>query len=197
MELDCSRFGSMLLLNMALVCIRVRLGTSHLVIYLPPWVWVILFDLSSALCLVIMTFDILTSNTTKSTVMLPMCSREVDLCKFSALLWFSSDPDSQNIMFFCLMLMMWETLWPTFNQGHFLSTSAHYPGSWSRDSLLVPWSLHTSMAGSSHSMQGFHHWPSIGWFCGCSTPTHCSHSVDCTYITLRAIVIIGGSSHVC
>ena len=44
-------------------------------------------------------------------------------------------------MFLCLTSMMWETLLPTFDQGHFLSTSAHYPGSWSRDSLLVPWSL--------------------------------------------------------
>ena len=117
--------------------------------------------------------------------------------QISTFLWFSSDPDSQNIMFLCLTSMMWETLWPTFDQGHFLWTSCHYLGSWSRDSLPVPWSLHASMAGSSHSTQGFHHWTSIGWFCGCSTPAHCSHSVDCTSCTLRAIVIIGGSSHVC
>ena len=31
---------SMSLLNMALVCIRFGLGTSHLTLYLPPWVWV-------------------------------------------------------------------------------------------------------------------------------------------------------------
>ena len=78
----------------------------------------------------------------------------------------------KDIMFLYLMLMMWETLWPTFDQGHFLSTSTHYPGSWSIDSLLVPWSLHASMAGSSHSTWGFHHWPSIEWFYGCSTPAH-------------------------
>ena len=82
--------GSMSLLNMALVCICVGLGTSHLVFHLPPWVWVIPFDLSSALCLVIMTFDILMSNTAKSTVVPPICSREVQI------LWFSSDPDSQR-----------------------------------------------------------------------------------------------------
>ena len=91
----------------------------------------------------------------------------------STFLWFSYDPDSQqNIMLLCLMSMMWETLWPTFDQGHFLSTSAHYPKSWSRDSLMVPWSLHASMAGSSHSTRGLHHWPPIEWFWGCSTSTH-------------------------
>ena len=73
--------GSMSLLNMALVCIRVGLGTFHHVFHLPPWVWVILFDLSFALCLVILTFDLLMSNTTKLTVVPFICSREVDLCK--------------------------------------------------------------------------------------------------------------------
>ena len=145
------RFGSIPLLNMALVCIRVELGTSHLIFHLPPWVWVILFDHSSALCLVIMTSELLMSNTSKSSVVLPMCSREVDLCSFNPPLiliwsWFT------NIMFLCLASMMWETLWPTFDHSHFLSTSAHYPGIWSRDSLLVPWSLHASMAGSLHPM---------------------------------------------
>ena len=121
--------SSMSLLNMALVCIRVRLGTSHLVFHLPPWVWVIPFDLSSALCLVTMTSDLLMSNAAKSTVVSFICSREVDLCKYQP----SSDSHliliHKNIMFLCLVSMMWETLWPTFNQGHFLSTSAHYPGS--------------------------------------------------------------------
>ena len=78
----------------------------------------------------------------------------------------------EDIMFLCLASMMWETLWPTFDQGHFLSTSAHYPGSWSRDSLLVPWSLHALIAGSSRSTWGSHHWPPIKWFYGCSTPAH-------------------------
>ena len=76
------RVSSMSLLDMALVYIRVRLGTSHLVFHLPPWVWVIPFDLSSALCLVTMTSDLLMSNTAKSTVVPPICSREVDLCKY-------------------------------------------------------------------------------------------------------------------
>ena len=74
--------SSMSLLNMALVSIRVRLATSHLVFHFPPWVWVIPFDLSFSLFLVIMTSDILMSNTTKSTVVPLICSREVDLCKF-------------------------------------------------------------------------------------------------------------------
>jgi len=76
------RFSSMSLLNMALVCIRVRLGTSHLVIFLPPWVWVISFDHSSALCHVTMTSDPLMSNTSKSSVVAPICSREVCLYSF-------------------------------------------------------------------------------------------------------------------
>ena len=91
-----SHVGSMSLLNMALVCIRVGLGTSHLFFHLPLWVWVIPFDLSSALCLVLMTSDLLMSNTAKSTVVPPICSREVDLCKILTFLWFSSDPDSQR-----------------------------------------------------------------------------------------------------
>ena len=140
--------------------------------HLPPWVWVIPFDLSSALCLVIMTPDLLMSNNSKSIVVPPICSREVELCKYQP----SSDSHliliHKYIMFLCLASMMWETLWPTFDQGHFLSTSAHYPGSWSRDSLLVPWSLHASMVGSSRSTWGFHHWPLIEWFYGCSMPAH-------------------------
>ena len=150
------------------------LGWGHLisVFHLPSWVWVIPFDFSLALCLVTMTSDLLMSNTAKSTVMPFICSRGVDLCKHQH----SSDSHliviHKNTMFLCLASMMWETLWPTFDQGHFLSTSAHYPGSWSRDSLLVPWSLHASMAGSSHLTRGFHHWPPIEWFYGCLTPAH-------------------------
>jgi len=37
------RVGSMSLLNMALLCLCVWVGTSHLIFHLPPWVWVILF----------------------------------------------------------------------------------------------------------------------------------------------------------
>jgi len=52
------RVGSMSLLNMALVAFMS--GWGHLIsfFHLPPWVWVILFDLSSAHCLVTMTFDL-------------------------------------------------------------------------------------------------------------------------------------------
>ena len=127
--------GSMSLLNMALFCIRVGLRTSHLVFYLPPWVWVILFDHSSALRLIVMTSNILMSNTAKSSVVSPICSREVGLYSFSTSLWFSIWSWFTNIIFLCLVSMMWESLWPTFDQGHFLSTSDHYPGRWSRDYL--------------------------------------------------------------
>ena len=151
----------MSLLNMALVCIRVWVGTSHLVFHLPPWVWVIVFDLSSAHCLITITFNPLMSNTAKSTVVPPICSREVDLCRITTSLCYLTWFWFTTTFFLCLVSMMWETLWPTFDQGHFLSTSAHYPGSWSRDSFPVPWSLHASMAGSSCSTWGFHHWPPI------------------------------------
>ena len=62
------RVGSMSLFNMALVNICVGLGTSHLILHLPPWVWIIPFNLSSAHCLVTMTSDPLMSNTAKSTI---------------------------------------------------------------------------------------------------------------------------------
>ena len=75
------RVYSMSLLNMALLCFCVGVGISHLIFHLLPWVWVILFDLSSTCCLVTMTSDHLMSNTAKSTVVPPICSREVDLCK--------------------------------------------------------------------------------------------------------------------
>jgi len=76
-----SRVGSMSLLNMALLCFRVRVGISDLAFHLPPWVWVILFDLSSAHYLVIVTSDLVMSNTANFTVVPSICSREVDLCK--------------------------------------------------------------------------------------------------------------------
>ena len=118
--------GSMSLLNMALVPIHVWVGTSHLVSHLPPWVWVILFDHSSAHRLVIMTPDHLTSNTAKSVIVPPICSREVDLCRILNL---PLIPHTKLLILLCLVSMMWEALWPTFDQGRFLLTSAHYPGS--------------------------------------------------------------------
>jgi len=117
--------GSMSLLNMALLCIRVWVGTSHLVSHLPPWVWDILFDHSSTHFLVVMTPDHLTSNTAKSAIVPPTCSREVDLCRILNLPLISH---TKHVIPLCLVSMMWETLWPTFDQDHFLSTSAHYPG---------------------------------------------------------------------
>jgi len=60
-----------------------------------------------------------------------------------------------------IMALLW--------QGHLLSTSTHYLGSWLRDSLLVPWSLHALMESSSHSMTSSHHWLSIEWFHRCLT----------------------------
>ena len=144
-----------------------------------------------------MTSNPLMSNTTKSRVVSLICSREVDLCKFQPSSDFHLILIHKYIMFLYLVSIMWETLWPTFDRGHFLLTLAPYLGSWSRDSLLVPWSLHASMAGSSHSTTSPHHWPLIEWFYGCLMPDHCSHYVDFTCCTLRSIFIICGFSHAC
>ena len=165
------RVGSMSLLNMALVCIHVGLGTYHLVFHLPPWVWVILLTshllFSSSSWPLIFWCQILPNPLScRHYVQEKLTSANINLPLILCWSWFV------NIISLCLMWMMWETLWPTFDQGHFLSTSAHYPGGWSRDSLLVPWNLHASMAGSSHSTRGFHHWPPIEWFYGCSMPAH-------------------------
>ena len=86
-SLSCRQY---VVLEHGTVCIRVRLGTSHLVSCLPPWVWVILFDRSSALCLVVMTSDHLMSKTSKSSVVPLICSREVGLC--------SSQPPSHSLL---------------------------------------------------------------------------------------------------
>ena len=115
--------GSMSLLNMALVYIRV--GWEFLILFhislrgfgLPC------FDLSSTHFLVTMTSAHLMSNTAKSTIVPPICSREVDLCNNT-----TSSAISPKSFYLCLVSMMWEALWPTFDQGHLLSTSAHYPG---------------------------------------------------------------------
>ena len=122
-----SRISSMSLLNMALVCIRVGLGTSHFVIFLPPWIWVISFDLSSVLCHITVTSDPLISNTANSKVVSLICSREVCLCSFQ--------PPSDSL----LVLIQKHyvplsrvddvgNIMALLQPGHFLSTSAHYPG---------------------------------------------------------------------
>ena len=59
--------------------------------------------------------------------------------------------------------------------GHFLSTSAYYPGRWLRNSLLVPQSWHALMVSSSHPMTGLHYWLLIEWFHECSTSTSLFH----------------------
>jgi len=60
--------------------------------------------------------------------------------------------------------------WCGIHQGppamsHFLLTSAHYPRSWLRNSLPVPWGLHTSMVGFSLPAIGLHQWPSTKRLC--------------------------------
>ena len=49
--------------------------------------------------------------------------------------------------------------------SHFLSTSAHYQRSWVKNTLSVPWGLHTSMASFSLLATSWHHWPSTEILC--------------------------------
>ena len=49
--------------------------------------------------------------------------------------------------------------------SRFLSTSTHYPGIWLRNTLPVPWGLHTSMTSFSLPVKDWHHWPSTERLC--------------------------------
>ena len=100
-------------------------------------------------------------------------------------------------MFLYLVLMMWETLWPTFDQGHFLSTSAHYPGSWSRDSLWYLGACMPQWQVRRIRREVFIIGLRLSDSAGVRRQLIYSHAVDCTSSTLRTIVIIGGSSRVC
>ena len=156
-------------LNMAIDRIHVWVGVSHLVLHWPPWVWVILFDFSSAHWLVTMTLDHLNIDTAKSTVVPPICSREVDLCKNT------QPPSDASHKISYPPLSRVNDVGNT--MAHLWSRSLPVDfSSLSRKLILrlpsVPWSLHASMAGSSCLTRGFHHWPSIEWFYGCSTPAH-------------------------
>ena len=111
-------------------------GWGHLISsFFPPWVWVISFDLLFALFHIIMTSDPLISNTTKSSVVLLICSREV--CLYS----FQPPSDSLLILFHHYVPLSRindvRNIMAHLRSGHFLSTSAHYPRIWSRDSLPV------------------------------------------------------------
>ena len=162
---DYSRLGSTSLLNMALRCFVS--GWGHLISFslasmgLGYPIWPLICSLPSPSAAHLM------SSTAKS-VIVPLYVQE----KLSSATMQPRSLSHHKLLYLCLVSMMWESSWPTFDQGHFSSTSAHYPRKWLRDSFQVPWSLHASMAGSSCSTQGLHHWPSIERFHGCSTPTH-------------------------
>ena len=90
------RVGSMSLLNMALVCIHVGLGISHLIFHLPPWVWVIPFDLSSALLPRhhdLGSFDVKYCQIHCRATNMFKRSWPLQILTF---LWFSSDPNSRR-----------------------------------------------------------------------------------------------------
>ena len=80
-KLFISCVGSMSLLNMTLVWNSCRFGDIQFVNF-PPWVWVIYFDLSSALFHVTITSDPVISNISKSRVVSLICTREVSVCSF-------------------------------------------------------------------------------------------------------------------
>ena len=100
-------------------------------------------------------------------------------------------------MFLCLVSMMWETLWPTFDQGHFLSLQLIIQ----EDDLETPlWYLGACMPQwkvCRIQREVF----IIGLQSSDSTGVRRqltnSHAIDCTYSTLRTIVTIGGTSRVC
>jgi len=191
------RVGSMSLLNMALVCIRVGLGTSHLIFHLPLWVWVIPFDLSSSRCLVTMTFDPLMSNTAKSIVVPFMCSREVGLCKYQ--------PSSVSHMVLIHNKTLCSSVSCRWCGNHYGPPSIKVTSCrlqliiqeadletpfWYLGACMPQWQVRHIWWGvfiiglrSSDSM-------------GVRRQLIYSHAVDCTCSTLRAIVIIGGSSRV-
>ena len=165
---------------------------------LPPWVWVIPFDLSSTLCLFIMTFDLLMSNTAKSIVVPPICSREVDLCTYQP----SSDthmilihnktscssvscrwcgkhygPPSIKVTSCRLQLIIQEVD---------LETPFWYLGA-----CMPQWQVrHIRREVYIIDLRS-------GDSAGVRRQLIYSHAVDCTSSTLRAIVIIGGFSCTC
>lgn len=118
-----SRVGSMSLLNMALFCFVS--GWVHLILFFTGLRGFGLSYSTSHLPISIITIPSahLMSNTAKPATVPPICSRDVDLCNNT-----TSSAISHKSFFLCLVSVMWESLWPTFDQGHFLSTSAHYPG---------------------------------------------------------------------
>ena len=188
----------MSLLNMALVCIRVGLGTSHLIICFPLWVWVIPFDLSSAHCLITMTSDPLMSNISKSTVVPFICSREVGLCKYQpssvsrkilihnktscysvSCRWCGKHygPPSIKVTSCRLQLIIQEVD---------LETPLWYLGA-----CMPQWQVHRIRR--EVYIIDFRSNDSAG----VRRQLIYSHAVDCTCSTLRTIVIIGGFSRVC
>ena len=107
----------------------------------------------------------------------PTCSREVIQSKFILCntinlhfhdrhSWTLCRQSDSILKFITLVLCHWCGIHqgpPT--MSHFLSTSTHYPRSWLRNTLPVPWGLHASMAGFSLPMIGLHRWPSTERLC--------------------------------
>ena len=115
MEPDCSCVGSMSLLNMALVCIHVGLGTSHFIIFscmgLGNLLWLLIFSLARHHNL--RSFDVKhfqikcrATDMFKRSLPLQFFNLPLILCWS----WFT------NIIFLYLVSMMCETLWPSFDQ---------------------------------------------------------------------------------
>lgn len=171
------------LLNMTLICFSCRVS-DILSLSLAFLSFGNLFASYSITPVVIMTFDpILCQTQPNFRVVSSICSREIIFAKSNFL--YLCDPLCNNLEpllsfwdILCFVSMMWETLGPSFEGSLPLDLNS-YPRKWSRNSLSVPWSLHVSMANSSCSTIGLHHWPSIEWFCECSTSAHLFTLVDC------------------
>ena len=141
-----SRLGSTSLLNMALRCFVS--GWGHLISFslasmdLGYPIWPLICSLPSSSYPLLIWCQVLPNPLQcryvfKRSCPLPQCN----LVRYLI----------TKLLYLCLVSMMWESSWPTFDRSPFSSTPAHYPRKWLRDSFQVPWSLHASMADSSCS----------------------------------------------
>ena len=165
---------------------------------LPPWVWVISFDLSSVHCLVAMTSDPLMSNTAKSIVVPFIFSREVDLCKYR--------PSSVSHMILIHNKTLCSSVSCRWCGNHYgppsiKVTSCRHQLIIQEVDLETPYGTLEPACLNGRFVAFDHEVFIIGLWSSDSTSVRRqlidSHAVDYTCSTLRAIVIIGGSSRVC
>ena len=184
----------MSLLNMALVCIRVGLGTSHFVIFASMGLGNLFWPL---ICSLPHHHDLRSLDVKYCQIQcrITVVFKRSFPLHLSTSLWFSVDPNSLS------SFSSISCRWCGKNYGP--PSTRSLPVDFSSLSKNLIWrlpsstSLYASMVGSSHSTQGSHHLPLIEWFFECSTSYHYSHPVDYTGCTLRAIFIISVFSRSC